>query len=91
VFRVELLGVWLLMCYDSWAIDGHFSFVFYRWGVHRDLHLSIRRQRQMCIRDSRYTVNPKTDCVLKPGECFVIIGNSDQLSKLAHDLNVDAA
>lgn len=39
----------------------------------------------------RYTVNPKTDCVLKPGECFVIIGNSDQLSKLAHDLNVDAA
>ena len=27
-------------------------FFFYRSGAHRDQHLSIRRQRQMCIRDS---------------------------------------
>ena len=26
------------------------------YGDHRDLHLSIRRQRQMCIRDSRTTL-----------------------------------
>ncbi len=33
------------------------KFFFYCYGDHRDVHLSIRRQRQMCIRDSTWKVN----------------------------------
>ena len=43
-------------------------------GDHRDLHLSIRRQRQMCIRDSP-GVKPKRD---KHGKAVVVTQSDDE-------------
>ncbi|CZR90001.1 hypothetical protein CDFC105_31417 [Clostridioides difficile] len=45
------------MCVAAWsagACDELVCFVCKRHGAHRDLHVRSRRQRQMCIRDSRY-------------------------------------
>ena len=37
----------------KWMIENHFAIpAGLSYGDHRDLHLSLRRQRQMCIRDS---------------------------------------
>ena len=37
---------------------------FYYYGDHRDLHYPLRRQRQMCIRDSIHSIQERNSCTL---------------------------
>ena len=51
VVWVELVDL-VLVGHTSLAILALYPWLFFNlYGDHRDLHLSIRRQRQMCIRD----------------------------------------
>ena len=40
---------WVVVVFVAWF------FFYYGYGDHRDLHLSIRRQRRLCIRDRSVT------------------------------------